>query len=120
VSQAEMTFHMEALANDSTLLLPLLLDNAKGMREAGDQAERLGAIMDDEARAGAERLREAMVVLDQATDGVKLKIAEGLTPAIADMAEELQDPQTQRAIADLAEGLGEVGSQAIRAASEIA
>ena len=33
LSQEQMTFYMEALASDSTMLLPLLVDNAAGMNE---------------------------------------------------------------------------------------
>ena len=35
LSQEQMTFYMEALASDSTMLLPLLKDNAAGMDEFG-------------------------------------------------------------------------------------
>lgn len=119
LTQSEMVFHLEAIANDSTLLLPLLLDNAKGMKAAGDEAARLGAIMDDEARASAKELREAMVVLDQALDGVKSQLAQGVTPALADMASKLRDEETQRGIRQLAEGLGQVTAQAIQAAGAI-
>jgi len=35
VSQNEMTFFMEAIASDATLLLPLLLDNAQAMTKLG-------------------------------------------------------------------------------------
>ena len=35
LSQEQMTFYMEALASDSTMLLPLLRDNAAGMDEFG-------------------------------------------------------------------------------------
>lgn len=43
LSQEQMTFYMEALASDSTMLLPLIRDNAKGMNEfalATEQALR--------------------------------------------------------------------------------
>ena len=35
LSQEQMTFYMEAIASDSTMLLPLLKDNAAGMNEFG-------------------------------------------------------------------------------------
>lgn len=37
-SQAEMTFFMEAIASDSSLLTPLLKDNGAAMKELGDAA----------------------------------------------------------------------------------
>lgn len=38
LSQAQMTFYMEALANDATALIPLLAENGKQMTEIGDKA----------------------------------------------------------------------------------
>lgn len=43
VSQAEMTFYMEALASDATALAPLLEDNGKAMKEMGANAAVIGA-----------------------------------------------------------------------------
>ena len=45
LSQNEMTFFMEAIASDATLLLPLLQDNAQAMTQLGRDAEALGVIM---------------------------------------------------------------------------
>lgn len=56
LSQAEMTFYMEAMASDSTALLPLLRNNGQAMRELGDAAERSGRIMSDRAVRSAEQL----------------------------------------------------------------
>lgn len=42
LSQQEMTFHMEAIASDSTLLLPLFKDNAKALNEFTAEAKALG------------------------------------------------------------------------------
>jgi ElaB/YqjD/DUF883 family membrane-anchored ribosome-binding protein len=47
LSQQQMTFYMEALANDATALLPLLRNNGTAMNDLGKQAERLGIVMDE-------------------------------------------------------------------------
>ncbi|MCW1985333.1 UNVERIFIED_ORG: hypothetical protein M2348_001065 [Sphingomonas sp. R1F5B] len=47
VSQQQMTFFMEALANDATKLLPILKDNGAQVKALGDAAADLGLIMDD-------------------------------------------------------------------------
>lgn len=47
VSQAEMTFYMEAIASDATMLLPLLKDGGKGFKEWGDEAQRAGLLMSE-------------------------------------------------------------------------
>ncbi len=55
LSQAQMTFYMEALANDATALLPLLRDNGRELGRLGDQAEQAGRIIDqDLIRNGVE------------------------------------------------------------------
>jgi hypothetical protein len=62
LSQAEMTFYMEAIANDATALLPLLSNNATEMRRFGDEAAEAGRILDNETIASA---REAEIALSQ-------------------------------------------------------
>lgn len=47
LSQEEMTFFLEAMASDSTRLLPLFKDNAKALKEFAKQAENLGIGLDD-------------------------------------------------------------------------
>ena len=47
LSQNEMTFFMEAIASDATLLLPLFRDNSKELNQLSEQANKLGIIMDD-------------------------------------------------------------------------
>ncbi|MGR3368752.1 MAG: hypothetical protein ACU0CC_04840 [Sagittula sp.] len=55
LTQQQMTFYMEALANDATALLPLLRNNGQAMRQLGDQAEKTGRILsEDMIRKGAE------------------------------------------------------------------
>lgn len=58
LSQAEMTFYMEALASDSTALLPLLRNNGKEMSTLGDEAQRTGRILNDDAVSGARELEK--------------------------------------------------------------
>jgi hypothetical protein len=59
VNQQEMTFYLEAMASDLTLLQPLLMNGGTEMRRLGDEAARSGAIMSDAAiKGGAELNRE--------------------------------------------------------------
>ncbi|MBD3803557.1 MAG: hypothetical protein IE919_10005 [Thioclava sp.] len=48
VSQAEMTFYLEALASDATRLAPLFLDNASALKELEGAARDLGVVIDGE------------------------------------------------------------------------
>tara|TARA_R100000654_G_scaffold1381_2_gene5034 strand:+ start:4875 stop:6560 length:1686 start_codon:yes stop_codon:yes gene_type:complete len=58
VNQQEMTFFMEALASDATLLVPLFRDNAKAMGEMSERARELGIVLsNDTVLAGVEMRR---------------------------------------------------------------
>lgn len=60
VSQAQMTFFMEAIASDATALLPLLKNNGAEFQRLGTQAEKAGRILGDDALENAESLRSKM------------------------------------------------------------
>ncbi len=47
ISQAEMTFYMEAIASDATMLIPLLKDGGAEFKKWGDEAKAAGRIMSD-------------------------------------------------------------------------
>jgi len=48
VNQQELTFFMEALASDATLLAPLLLNDASALDEMSNSARELGAILSED------------------------------------------------------------------------
>ncbi|WP_394243888.1 phage tail tape measure protein [Halopseudomonas laoshanensis] len=111
VSQNDMTFYMEAIASDATLLLPLLRDNGAGFKLLGDEAARAGAILDNETITSAEQMTAAMFVMDQTVAGMKNQIAGELVPTLADMAAGLSDVTVDGAIA---EDMGRVLSGTIK------
>lgn len=82
LSQAEMTFYMEAIASDSTALLPLLRNNGSEMRRFGDEAQRAGRILDNEAVSGARDLEREASELSET-------ISTSLTKAFVDNKDEL-------------------------------
>ena len=48
VSQQEMTFYMEALASDASMLTPLLADNGAEMANLAEKARSLGIVLDED------------------------------------------------------------------------
>ena len=82
LTQGEMTFYMEALANDATALLPILVDNGSEMRRLGDEAERAGRILDEDAVDGARELEKEVSELSET-------IKTALTESIIDNKDEL-------------------------------
>lgn len=75
LSQAEMTFYMEAIASDSTALIPLLRDNGAEMKRLGDEAQRTGRILDKDAVDGAKSLQTEF---DNLRDSMGTAIQSGL------------------------------------------
>lgn len=64
VNQAEMTFFMEALASDATLLVPLFQNNAKALGEMSERARELGLVLEtDTIKAGMEMRRRMDEIL---------------------------------------------------------
>ncbi|WP_053462319.1 hypothetical protein [Stenotrophomonas maltophilia] len=119
LSQNEMTFYMEALANDSTLLLPLLLDNAKGMRDWGDQATKFGAIIGDDTSKAMKEFREQANRVELMSRGMKIELAEGLTPALVDLNKELNNPEAQEGLASMVKLMGDMARGAAEATTWI-
>ncbi|WKT59103.1 hypothetical protein Q2E61_09200 [Microbulbifer thermotolerans] len=118
VSQEEMTFYMEAMASDATVLLPLLRNNAEGFRAFADEAERAGAILDDETIRSAQELNAALFLAEQSTIGIKNQIAAALLPVLSDFAVELSEVSAQGSVAaDIGESLATVLRTAAAAAT---
>lgn len=101
VSQQEMTFYMEAIASDSTKLLPLLRNNARGMRELGDAAEEAGSVLSELELAELEDARNRI-------DDLKASLGADFMRLIAANAD---------GILDLAEKLGQLAVKAVEATS---
>jgi hypothetical protein len=88
LSQSEMTFYMEAIASDSTLLLPLLRDNGKAMSDLADEAERVGRVLDDGAIRAGKEFEQNLNRLQGAAEGLKLKIGNDLIPWVTKLSNE--------------------------------
>lgn len=119
LSQQDMTFYMEAIASDSTALLPLLQDNGKAWRELGDEAERYGAILSDEAIKAAEAYREESRKLEASMAGVRVEIAEELLPVLTEMNRNLADPSIQGGISKTIELLAQMAAGVVDLGNEL-
>jgi hypothetical protein len=107
-NQQEMTFFMEAIANDATLLAPLLRNGGKEMRGLADEAQNLGLILSEETIAGAKQFNDDLDLLGRVASGVGQQIAAELLPDLLSLTNELRKPETAKAAADMAKAV--VGS----------
>lgn len=86
VSQAEMTFYMESIANDATLLAPLLANNGEKLKEMSKQAHELGVILDDEAIQATKEFQGALGLIGATIKGVVANLVADLAPGLKTMA----------------------------------
>ena len=89
VSQAEMTFYMEALAGDATLLAPLFQNGGAALDEFSAAARSAGAVIDEDLIAKTVKLREKF---DQAMTSMTSKLGEFVMKYVVGMAA-IIDPQ---------------------------
>lgn len=106
VSQQEMTFYMEAMASDSTLLLPLLRNNGAALEALGDKAQAAGRIMSAEAISASVNFQTRLTTLTDTVRGLVSEVGVALIPIaerLADMFETTVLPMIQRGIDNIKE-----------------
>ncbi|MFA2947334.1 phage tail protein [Acinetobacter pittii] len=86
VSQAEMTFYMESIADDATLLAPLLDNNAEKLKEYAKQAHDLGVIMSSEAMESTKEFNTALGTIQSTLQGVMTRMAAQAAPSLTELA----------------------------------
>ncbi len=91
LSHSDMVFYMEAIASDSSLLLPLLLDNAKGYDTLAQSAIDAGAVLGADAIEAGRGFRTSLDLLQLRIDGIARTIGAQLLPPMTDFVEKLSD-----------------------------
>lgn len=118
LSQSDMVFFMEALASDSSNLIPLLKDQGAAWQELGDRAEAYGAILGTDALEAAKAYKAESDNLSLALKGLQNEIASGLLPSLTELNSNLASPEVQSGIretigllADMASGVVNLGTE---------
>ncbi|MBI6920295.1 phage tail tape measure protein [Pseudomonas monteilii] len=89
VSQAQMTFFMEAIADEATALVPLLADGGKKFKEYGDSAQAAGMILDEQTIGAAQQFSTELTVISQYASSAKTALAAEFMPVLAQLAKDL-------------------------------
>lgn len=87
LSQQEMTFYMEAIANDGTKLLPILKDNGAAIGTFGDQAAKYGAILSSSAIKQGVQFNANLRQLGLIARGLRFQLGEQLLPRLNETAQ---------------------------------
>lgn len=110
VNQQQMTFFLEAIASDSALLAPLLANNGQLLGQLGDQAQRLGVILDEDTIAALQRSQASFTQIGQTVSGFGNKLVAEVAPALeafsAALAESLGSDTVQQSVDRLAGAFG--------------
>lgn len=91
VSQQEMTFFLEAMASDSTALIPLLKDNAAGLNTMAAEARSLGLITSAIDIAKIEAARASMASVSATAEGFNRQLAAEAAPLIEAVADSFKE-----------------------------
>lgn len=114
-SQQDFTFFLEAMASDASALTPLLINNAEALNRLGDEAERSGRIMSQDAVDGAHDLNEE---LKQAGDAIRSRFMDALMKSndelivLADFVEEYAIPAFEMIVKGAATAAGAIDTVA--------
>lgn len=89
VNQKQMTFYMEALADESTALVPLLKNGGAGMKDMAEKAREAGVIMGEKALDDSKKYSDELKKLEEQASETGRSIALFLMPPLTKMLETL-------------------------------
>lgn len=86
VGQKVMIQQMESIANDASMLAPLLANGGAEFKSLGEEAAKAGALMSSDLIYASKALGEEMMRMDTVVGGITNSIMAELIPAITEMA----------------------------------
>jgi hypothetical protein len=88
LSQQEMTFFLEAMASDTTALIPLLQKGGAAMNVLADRAERLGVVLSEDQTSAIKQMNGALSQVQATFEGIIGQVTANLAPAVTQMTEQ--------------------------------
>ena len=108
LSQSEMIFYMESVADEASLLIPYLKDGGKGFDLWATAAENAGATMDEKTIRATQELKTSTELLNLSVQGAKNQIAQAFMPVLRDLAVELvKDAKFKEQAAKAGQGMAD-------------
>lgn len=108
LSQSEMIFYMESVADEASSLIPYLKDGGKGFDLWATAAENAGATMDEKTIRATQELKTSTELLDLSVQGAKNQIAQAFMPVLRDLAVELvKDAKFKEQAAKAGQGMAD-------------
>ena len=91
LSQADMTFYMEAIASDSTSLLPLLEKNGEAYKTLAAEAEAYGAVLSEDNIKANKAFSQQLRSLNNMFQAVIMSVWNKLIPVFSDLVSKVKD-----------------------------
>ena len=108
LSQSEMIFYMESVADEASALIPYLKDGGKGFDLWATAAENAGAMMDEKTIRATQELKTSTELLNLSVQGAKNQIAQAFMPVLRDLAVELvKDAKFKEQAAKAGQGMAD-------------
>ncbi len=86
LSQAEMTFYLEAMASDTTALIPLLRDGGKGFQQLASDANQFGLVLDQQTITASVEFQRQLGILQGLVTGTGNRMTAVLLPSLQGFA----------------------------------
>lgn len=102
LTQAETTFYMEAIASDATALIPLLRNGGEAFKEFGDEAERLGVVLGEDAVRQGMLFTQNMNRLTQTMNGLWNRVFAKVIPSFVALTNQMVAASQQGGFLDQA------------------
>jgi len=118
VSQDQFVFFMEAMASDSSQLIPLLRDQGAELAVIADEAEKAGRILSDIEVEQLLAAEDAFFKIGQQIEAVKNQLAVVLAPFIVEISNRLQDLTADSE--GFRDAMSEASERGIRGMSKVA
>lgn len=88
VNQQEMTFFLEAMSSDLTLLLPLLKNGGEGFANLAAEAEGLSLVLGADQVGAIREMNRALGRVQQTIQGIIARVTAELAPRVTAIADE--------------------------------
>ncbi|MCU0988042.1 MAG: phage tail tape measure protein [Xanthomonadales bacterium] len=86
---AKAALVQDALGGQWVRMIPLLNQGAQGLRDASEEAHKLGVVFGEDLTKKADALNDDLTRLKAAAEGVKISLGQDLIPSLADTAAEM-------------------------------
>jgi len=88
LTQSEMTFYLEAMSSDLSMLLPLLKDGGDGFLALAERAEKLGIILSTDQVSAITAMNQSLGLVYTTIESIIAQVTANLAPIVTAISEQ--------------------------------